>query len=165
MKIFSMGKLTGTQHGDAANDLVGFYNAKAHELEKSGQYFMAAVALAFAVESAVLAYLLVEFTEENGGELKIPDSVDMSKLIETANELDVLNAPIDIPSLIGDENETVSPKHVAKDVVNKIRRFRNLIHPGRALKESFDSRTFNQAQLAELWDMSESVLHSLMYNL
>ena len=68
-----MGKLTGTKHGDGANELFGFYTEKSRELEKSGQYFMSAIALAFAVETAVLAYLLVEFGEENGGELEIPD--------------------------------------------------------------------------------------------
>ena len=52
-----MGVLTGTLHGDAANDLLGFYQDKAHELEETGQYFMAAIALAFALETAVLAYL------------------------------------------------------------------------------------------------------------
>ena len=73
-----MGKLTGTRHGDAANKLMAFYMDKVHELEESGQYFMAAVALGFALETAVLTYLLVEFGEENGGELEIPDSVNMS---------------------------------------------------------------------------------------
>jgi hypothetical protein len=45
-----MGKLTGTQHGDAANALFAFYADKAKELEEVGQYFMAAIALAFGVE-------------------------------------------------------------------------------------------------------------------
>ena len=53
-----MGKLTGTRHGDAANDLLTFYGDKVHELEEAGQYFMAAIALAFAIETAVLTYLL-----------------------------------------------------------------------------------------------------------
>ena len=109
--------------------------------------------------------LLVEFGEDNGGELKIPDTVNMSELIEAANEIDVLNAPINVPSHIGgDENES-PPKHVAEDVVDKIRRFRNLIHPARALKASFDPRTFTQEQLEEYKEMCESVLHSLMYYL
>lgn len=158
-----MGKLTGTRHGDAANDLMAFYQDKVHELEEAGQYFMAAVALALAIETAVLAYLLVEFGEDNGGELEIPDSVNMSDLIEAANEIDVLNAPIDIPSHVGGDENTAPPKHVAKEVVDKIRRFRNLIHPARALKESYDPRTFTHKQLDELKDMHESVLHSLLY--
>lgn len=158
-----MGKLTGTRHGDAANDLFAFYQDKVHELEESGQYFMAAVALGLAVETAVLTYLLVEFGEENGGELEIPDSCNMSNLIQKANEFDVLNAPINVPSHIREDGEL--PKHVAKEVVEKIRKFRNLIHPARALRESFDPRTFSREQLQEFKEMHESVLHSLMYYL
>src|SRR6266852_991257 len=151
-----MGKLTGTRHGDAANDLFAFYQDKVHELEDSGQYFMAAVALGLAIETAVLTYLLVEFGDENGGELKIPDSVNMSDLIEAANEIDVLNAPVNVPSHIRENGEL--PKHVAKEVVDKIRKFRNLIHPARALKESFDPRTFSREQLQEFKEMHESIL-------
>jgi len=158
-----MAKLTGTRHGDAANELFAFYQDKVHELEGSGQYFMAAVALGLAVETAVLTYLLVEFGDENGGELKIPDCANMSDLIEIANEIDVLSAPINVPSHIREDEE--HPKHVAKEVVDKIRKFRNLIHPARALRESFDPRTFSREQLQEFKEMYESVLHSLMYYL
>jgi hypothetical protein len=42
---------------------------------------------------------------------------------EAANEVDVLSAPINIPSHAGDDEEAGPPKHVAKDVVNKIRGF------------------------------------------
>jgi hypothetical protein len=152
-------------HGDAANELLGFYQDKAHELEQAGQYFMAAISLAFALETAVLAYLLVEFGEGNGGELKIPDSVNMSELIAAANEIDVLNAPINVPSHIGKDEDEAPPKYLAKDVVDKIRRFRNLIHPARALQESYDPRTFTSEQLKEFKEMYQSVLHSLMYYL
>lgn len=124
---------------------------------------MAAIALALALETAILAYLLVEFGEENGGELKIPANVNMSELIEAADEIDVLNAPINIPSHVGGDDNTVPPKHVAKDVVDKIRRFRNLIHPARALRESFDPHMFTLEQLQEFKGMYESVLHSLLY--
>lgn len=158
-----MATLTGTQHGDPANDLLGFYQDKAHELEHAGQYFMAAIALAFALETAILAYLLVEFGEENGGELQIPASVNMSELIAAANEIDVLSAPINIPSHAASEGDEAPPKYVAKDVVDKIRRFRNLIHPARALRESYDPRTFTVEQLTEFKDIYELVLHSLLY--
>jgi hypothetical protein len=158
-----MGKLTGTRHGDAANELLGFYADKVRELEESGQYFMAAIALAFALETAVLTYLLVLFGKENGGELEIPDSVNMLDLISTANEIDVLSAPIDVPSHA--HGPGYRPKHVAKDVVDKIRRFRNLIHPARALKESYDPRTFTHEQLNEFKEMYDSVMHSLLYYL
>jgi hypothetical protein len=126
---------------------------------------MAAIALAFALEAAVLTYLLVEFGEENGGELEIPDSVNMSELIKEANAMDILSAPINVPSHVNEEEEKAFPKRVAKDVINKIRRFRNLIHPARALKEAYDPRTFTPEELAELKDIYESVMHSLLYNL
>ena len=109
-----MGVLTGTLHGDAANELLGFYQDRAQELEETGQYFMAAIALAFALETAVLAYLLVEFGEDNGGELKIPDSVNMSELIEAANKIDVLSAPINIPSEIGGDENSSPPGMLRK---------------------------------------------------
>jgi hypothetical protein len=160
-----MGKLTGTRHGDAANKLLAFYGDKAHELEETGQHFMAAVALAFALETAVLTHLLVEFGDDNGGELEIPDSVNMAELIEAANEIDVLNPPVDIPSHAGGDEDTDPPKHVAKDVVDKIRRFRNLIHPARALRESYDPRSFTHEQLEEFKEMFASVRHSLLYYL
>jgi len=161
-----MSKLTGTLHGDAATELLGFYQDKAHELEQSGQYFMSAIALALALETAVLAYLLVEFGEEDGtGELQIPDTVNMSELVEAANEIDVLNAPVNVPSHVAGDENAAPPKHVAKEVVDKIRRFRNLIHPARALRESYDPRSFTREQLGEFKDMYESVLHSLLYYL
>jgi len=155
--------LTGTRHGDAANELLAFYQSKADELEQSGQFFMAAIALALALEAAVLAYLLVEFDEENDGELQIPNKVNLSDLIEHANEIDILNAPINIPSHVGDNG--VPPKHIAKDAVEKIRQFRKLIHPARALKEAFDPRTFTSEQFARFKEMYQSVLHSLMHHL
>ncbi len=158
-----MGKLTGTRHGDAANDLLVFYCDRERELEEAGQYFMAAIALGFALETALLTYLLVEFGEDNGGELEIPDSVSMSELIETANDFDVLNAPINIPSHASDDD--APPKYVAKEVVDKIRKFRNFIHPARALREGYDPRTFTRKQLEELKEMYASVTHSLLYYL
>jgi len=106
---------------------------------------------------------MIEFDDENGGELKIPDSVDMKQLIDAANEIDVLSAPIDIPSHSMDGD--APPKHVAKDVVDKIRTFRNLIHPARALKEDYDPRTFTATQLAEFKEMYSSIMHSLLYYL
>jgi hypothetical protein len=158
-----MAKLTGTAHGDAANALLSYYYDQAKSLEASDHFFMAAVALAFAVETAVLTYLLVEFGEDNGGELEIPSSVGIYDLVEAAHEIDVLRAPIDVPSQVRDDGER--PKHIAKEAADKIRFFRNLIHPARAIKEGYDPKRFTREQLAELWEMSESIMHSLMYHL
>ncbi len=156
-----MRKLTGTRHGDAANALFAFYGDKAHELEEAGQCFMAAVALAFGIEAAILAYLLVEFGEENGGELQIPDNINFCDLIEAANEIDVLGAPIDTPSHVRDDGQ--KPKHIAKEVVDQIRKFRNLIHPAVALRQNYDPRAFTKEDLVEFKEMYESVTHSLFY--
>ena len=158
-----MAKLTGTNHGDASNALLTFYIDQAKSLEKSGHYFMAAIALAFSVETAVLTYLLVEFGEDNGGELEIPSNLGFYDLVDAAHDIDVLRAPIDVPSQVREDGER--PKHIAKDAADKIRIFRNLIHPARALKEGYDPKTFTQTQLKELWDMSESIMYSLMYYL
>jgi hypothetical protein len=95
--------------------------------------------------------------------LKIPHSVNFSDLIEAANEIDVLGAPISGPSHVREDDR--QPKHVAKDVIEKIKKFRNLIHPARALKESFDPRSFTQQQLEEFQEMYDSVIHSLLYYL
>ena len=70
-----------------------------------------------------------------------------------------LNAPLHV------REDEQPPKYVAKDVAEKIRKFRNLIHPARALKESYDPRTFTREQLGEFKEMYESVMHSLMYYL
>jgi hypothetical protein len=122
---------------------------------------MAAIALAFGIETAILTYLLVEFGEENGGELQIPDDVNFFDLIDAANEIDVLSAPIDAPSHVRDDGQ--KPKHVAKDVVDRIRKFRTLIHPAAALRTGYDPRTFTKDDLAEFKDMYDSVTHSLLY--
>jgi len=91
--------------------------------------------------------------------------VDFSELIKAANEIDVLNAPINIPSHVGEDENTDTPKHVAKDVIEKIRRFRNLIHPACALRKSYDPRTFTHEQLEEFKEMYESILHSLLHHI
>ncbi|HEY6849984.1 MAG TPA: hypothetical protein VI320_27740 [Terracidiphilus sp.] len=109
---------------------------------------MAAIALGFALETAILTYLLVEFGGENGGELKIPDRVGMQELVEAANELDVLNAPINVTVHVGPNDDKTRPKHVAKDVVGKIQKLRSLIHPARSLRERYDPRAFSSANAA-----------------
>jgi hypothetical protein len=118
------------------------------------------IALAFGIETAILTYLLVEFGEENGGELQIPDDVNFFDLVDAANEIDVLSAPLDTLAHVGDGQK---PKHVAKDVVDRIRKFRNLIHPAAALRQGYDPRTFTKEDLAAFKEMYGSVTHSLLY--
>lgn len=160
-----MGNLTATKHGDVANDLFKYYQDKATELENSGQFYMAAITLALAVETALLIFLLFGYDEEKDEEPKIPDDLDMFKIIEIADQNGILNAPINIPSLIRDEEDKTLPKYIGRDVIHKIRKFRNMIHPARALSESFNPRAYTSEQLEELKDMYESVMHCIMYNI
>jgi len=160
-----MAKLTRGEHADAASALMGFYQHQAETLEESGHFFMAGVAFALALESSVLAYMLVKLEDEKGEEVPIPASVGMADLLEAANKFDVLSAPIDYPSNVAPDDNKTLPKHVAKDVVDKLWRFRNLIHPARALRQSFDPQTFTREQLQELKEIYESVGHSLIHNL
>jgi hypothetical protein len=153
-----MGSLSGERHGDAANELMAFYQEQAEALEAAGQWFMSAVALALAAESALVAYLLVEFYDQ-----RVSDRAGLADLISEANQYDVLTAPIDVPSHIREDGSL--PKHLAKDVVDEVRRFRNLIHPAAALRHEFDPKNFDRAELEKYQAMYESLLHSLMYNL
>lgn len=155
--------LTGARHGDASTTLLRFYQDKADDLAESGQYYMAAVALSLALEASILSYLLVEFDDDNGGELEIPASIGMFDLIEAANKIDVLNAPIGGGSHEFGDPDTAPPKHIAKDVVHQIREFRNLIHPARAIREGFDPRTFGRPEFDDLREMYASVTHGLLY--
>jgi hypothetical protein len=77
----------------------------------------------------------------------------------------VLNAPIDIPSHAHDDSEDARPKYITSEAADKIRRFRNLIHPARALIEDYDPRTFTREELDELKEMYGSITHSLLYYL
>jgi hypothetical protein len=88
-------------------------------------------------------------------------TVNFFALIDAANEIDALSAPIDTPSHVRNDGE--KPKHVAKDVVDCIRKFRNLIHPAATLRQGFDPRAFRKEDLAEVKEMYESVTHSLLY--
>jgi integrase len=59
----------------------------------------------------------------------------------------------------------LSDEAVAKDVIDKIRTFRNMIHPARALKKSFNPRAFTKEHFQELTEIYDSVMHSLLYYL
>jgi hypothetical protein len=138
--ISRVGKLTGTHHSGAANALFAFYGDKAQELEEAGQCFMTAIALAFAIETAILAYLLVEIGEENGGELKILDDIGFFDIVDAANGIGDLSEPTDTPLRCWNDNQKLGC--VAGDAVDGIRKFRNLIHPAAALRRGNDPRLY-----------------------
>jgi hypothetical protein len=100
----TMSKLAGTQHGDAAT---------------------------FGIETAILAYLLVEFGEDNGGELQIPYRVNFSEPMCGKRDRYSRRTYRHAFPVRDDEQK---PKHIGKDVVDRIREFRNLVHPAVALR-------------------------------
>ena len=110
-----MGVLTGTKHGDEASALLGFYQDQAEKLEAGGSYFMAAVALGAALETALLSYMLVEWGEDDGGELKIPDKVSLNDLIEAAKKFDLLG-------LVKFQEPGVAGKHPVERVIHEFNR-------------------------------------------
>ena len=111
----------------------------------------------------------VRIKQRGEGEIENPKARSMgSHLCKktqrwASHQIGVLSAPINVSSRVREDNEP--PKYVAKDMVEKIRKFRNLIHPARALKEAYDPRTFTHEHLKELEEIYESVMHSLIYYL
>ena len=153
-----MGHLTGTKHGDAVNALLKFYQKEAEKLEASGSYFMAAVALGAALETALLGYMLVEWAEDNGGELQIPDDVGLDELITAAKKFELLNV------VQFQETEAV-PARSVEGVIQEIQWMRNNVHPAKALRKSFDPASFDANQYRKLRRIYGVVLDNLLHYL
>jgi hypothetical protein len=153
-----VGHLTGTKHGDAVNALLTFYQAEADKLEASGSYFMAAVALGAALESALLGYMLVEWAEDNGGELQIPDDVRLADLIEAAKSFELLDA-------VKFQEVTGTPDRSVDDAIHQIQHMRNNLHPANALRKSFDPASFDSNQYRKLRGIYSAVLDNLLHYL
>jgi len=150
-----MGQLTG-KHGDAANALMQFYQDEAQKLQASGSYFMAAVALGAALETALLAYMLVEWGEDNGTGLEIPDKIGLDELIEAAKKFDLLNA-------VKFRESKKGAACSVENVIHDIQRIRNSLHPGNALRKSFDPLSFNATQYQRIQKIYNAVLDNLLH--
>lgn len=153
-----MGALTGTTHGDQANALLAFYQDQAEKLEKAGLYFMAAVALGAALETALLTYMIVEWGEDNGGELKIPENVSLNDLIAAVNRFELLNA-------VKFKESELSGSHPVEMVIREIQSMRNNLHPGRALRNSFDPASFDNNKYQRLKKIYLAIMDNLLHNL
>ena len=151
-----MGHLTGTQHGDAVSALLKFYQDEAKKLESSGSYFMAAVALGAALETALLGYMLVEWAEDNGGEVQIPDNIGLDDLIKAAKDIELFNA-------VQFQEATGTPTLSVEDVIQEIQWMRNNLHPGKALRKSFDPTSIDAGQYRKLQGIYSSVLDNLLH--
>jgi hypothetical protein len=153
-----LGHLTGTKHGDAINALLKFYQDEAEKLEASGSYFMAAVALGAALETALLAYMLVEWADDNGGELQIPDDIGLDDLIKKAKSFELLDA-------VKFQEATGTPARSVEHVIQEIQWMRNNLHPAKALRKSFDPASFDANQYRKIRGIYGAVLDNLLHYL
>ncbi len=153
-----MGILTGSKHGDQANSLLAFYQDQANKLEDAGLYFMAAIALGAALETALLTYMLVEWGEDNGGELKIPGDVSLNALIDAAHKFELLTA-------IKFKESELSVSHPVETVIREIQSMRNNLHPARVLRNSFDPASFDNARYQRLKNIYLTIIDNLLHNL
>jgi hypothetical protein len=143
------GSLTGTKHGDAALQLMSFYQDESEKLAESGSYFMAAVALGAALEAALLTFILLEGESD---ELEVPDDVTLNHLIQAARDFDLLNAV----RFHHGENT-----HPTETVIHEIQSTRNNLHPANALRKGFNPEGFGAEEYDRLREIYTTVLDNL----
>jgi hypothetical protein len=119
---------------------------------------MAAVVLGSALETALLGYILVEWGEDNGGELNIPDDVSLNDLIAAADHFELLNA-------VKFRESEISGEHPVEKVRREIQWMRNNLHPAKALRKSFHPGSFDQTQYERLRKIYRAVIDNLLYYL
>jgi len=153
--LTKLGKLTESKHWEAANTLLMFHQEQAKKLEAGGFYFMAAVALGAALETALLSFFLIEWDEAHG-EAEIPDKVTLDDLILAAKQLDLLNAV---------KFQEASNTHSVETVIREIQWMRNNLHPAKALRQSFDPSSFDAAQYGRLRDIYGAVMDNLLHHI
>ena len=150
-----MGKLTETKHFESANALLVFYQDQAEKLEEAGFYFMAAVALGAALETALLAFLFAEWDQAQG-EAELPDRLTMEDLISVAKQIDVLNS---VKFVEGAKDYSV------ETVIHEIQQMRNNLHPARSLRTAFDPSSFDAPRYHRLRDIYVAVMDNLLLNI
>jgi hypothetical protein len=153
-----MGKLTETKHADDATKLLTFYQNEAKKLEPSGSYFMAAVALGAALETALIVFMLVEWDEAEGSETELPDRVLLDELIGAAKEFDLLGA-------IKFQEAGREGARPVEEVIHEVQRMRNNLHPGKALRTRFDPAAFDATRYKRLREIYAAAIENLLYHI
>jgi hypothetical protein len=100
--------------------------------------------------------MLVEWGEENGGELEVPHKVAMDELIDAAKQFDLLNA---VKFQESGHSVPCSVEHV----IREIQEMRNNIHPAKALRKSFDPSSFDADNYRRLYLIYRTVLDNLLH--
>jgi hypothetical protein len=149
------GTLTESKHSKAALALMVFHQEQAQKLEAEEFYFMAAVSLGAALETALLCFYMVEWDAAHG-ETQIPDDVSLDDLILVAQKFDLLNA---VKFLDGTNT------HPVETVIREIQSMRNNLHPAKALRTSFNPASFDAAQYQRLSGIYSAVIDNLLHHI
>ena len=139
-----MANFTATKHGDLANRIALYWQKQTEREVKAESWFMAALALGSALEAMLYAYFIIWSGGEGNDPAKddeIPDDLVLHGLIEAARHVDLLT-PVKFKDKYGE--------HAVENVIAEIRRMRNNIHAGVALRNGFDPAKFGKEEFERL---------------
>jgi len=142
-----MAKFTCTKHDDLANKIALYWQKQTAREIKAKSWFMAALALGSALEAMLYAYFIIWSGDEGNHPAKddeIPDDLVLHDLIEAAKQVDLLT-PVKFKDKFGE--------HAVENVIAEIRRNRNNIHAGVALRNGFDPAIFGEKEFGRLYEI------------
>jgi hypothetical protein len=147
-----MANFTCTKHGDLANQIALYWQKQTEREIKAKSWFMAALALGSALEAMLYAYFIIWSGDESNDPAKddeIPDDLVLHDLIEASRQVDLLT-PVKFKDKFGE--------HAVENVIAEIRRMRNNIHAGVALRNGFDPAKFDEKEFNRLYEIFHVVL-------
>jgi hypothetical protein len=147
-----MANFTCTKHGDLANQIALYWQKQTEREINAKSWFMAALALGSALEAMLYAYFIIWSGDEGNDPAKddeIPDDLVMHDLIEAARQVDLLT-PVKFKDRFGE--------HAVENVIAEIRRMRNNIHAGVALRNGFDPARFGKKEFNRLYEIFHVVM-------
>lgn len=145
-----MAKFTSTKHADQVNDLVVYWRDQNKREVEAGEWFMAALTLGSALEAMFYAYFIVWSGDDDPSkDGQIPSNLVLDSLIDAAKQFDLLT-PVKFKDKFGE--------HAVQDVVHEIRKMRNNIHAGVALRHGFNPAKFAKEEYMRLQDIFDAVV-------
>jgi hypothetical protein len=150
-------RFTCTNHGEQANRLVAYWRDQNKREIEAGSWFMSALTLGSGLEALLYAYIIVwSGDDDRTQDAEIPSDLDLGKLIEAAKHFDLLSSA-QFKDELGD--------HAIENVIDEIRKTRNNLHPGVALRRDFNPAQYTKEQYSRLHKIFDSVLDSIERNL
>lgn len=139
-----MANFTCTKHGGLANKIAVYWQKQTEREIEAKSWFVAALALGSALEAMLYAFFIIWSGDEGNDPAKdeeIPDHWALHDLIEAAKQIDLLT-PAKFKDRFGE--------HAVENVIPEIRRMRNNIHAGVALRNGFDPARFGKKEFERL---------------